>query len=131
MAQQYFVEWTVWFLVVTTLGAGCGDGESVAEPDFGECARQGSSTPSLASPCGDGVVQAGCGEECDDGNLRTYDACLPNCELARCGDGILRTEYPDGCDPPNDDESCPRFEACDDGNDEGGDGCSGTCQIEE
>jgi cysteine-rich repeat protein len=120
MARRYSFGWMVWFLVVVTLGPGCGDGES------------SKSRPKWSSDdclCGSGTV--GCGKACDDGNLEVNDACLPNCEFARCGDGILRTEYPDGCDAPNDDESCPRFEECDDGNDEDGDGCSGTCQIEE
>lgn len=40
--------------------------------------------------CGDGVV--GPGEECDDGFAAnvTTGTCLPNCVLARCGDGFVQ-----------------------------------------
>src|SRR5688572_27655817 len=96
MTHQYSFGWVVWFLVVATLGPGCGDGDSDETPErnLGECGTQSGSTPSLEEPCGNGVVEAGCfEEECDDGNLRVYDACLPICVFARCGDGILRTEY--------------------------------------
>jgi hypothetical protein len=46
------------------------------------------------SPCGDGVVQEGFGEECDDGdgNSDTMpDACRTNCHPASCGDAIVDT----------------------------------------
>jgi cysteine-rich repeat protein len=59
--------------------------------------------------CGDGHVDQG--EECDDGNARTDDACLPSCRRARCGDGFVRAHV----------------EECDDGNHTDGDGCSQGC----
>jgi cysteine-rich repeat protein len=62
--------------------------------------------------CGDGVVARA--EECDDANTDEHDACLANCKLASCGDGL-------------------RFigaERCDDGNLVDGDGCSAACVAE-
>ena len=38
----------------------------------------------------DGLTETG--EACDDGNDRNDDACTTQCELARCGDGIVRTD---------------------------------------
>ena len=52
------------------------------------------------------------------GNIYDYDACITNCELARCGDGILRNDLP---------LSDPAYEACDDGNDEALDDCNPNC----
>jgi cysteine-rich repeat protein len=63
----------------------------------------------LESACGNQRLDAG--EECDDGNDRADDACLPGCQLARCGDGFQRKHVED----------------CDDGNRLEGDGCSGAC----
>jgi cysteine-rich repeat protein len=59
--------------------------------------------------CGDGRVEGR--EECDDGNDRADDACLPSCQIARCGDGVVRRHVED----------------CDDGNRLEGDGCTGAC----
>src|SRR5262249_38972826 len=53
--------------------------------------------------CGDGIIQAGLGETCEDGHTRTDDDCA-NCHLAVCGDGFI---HPRGtgpfeeCEPPN------------------------------
>lgn len=60
--------------------------------------------------CGDHVDNAG--EACDDGNALDDDACI-GCELARCGDGIVRTG----------------FEACDDANADDGDACRNDCSL--
>ncbi len=62
--------------------------------------------------CGDGFVLTGT-EECDDGNLVSTDACLPNCAAARCGDGVIRAGV----------------EECDDGNNTPGDGCPANCRF--
>ncbi len=35
--------------------------------------------------CGDGTVQGGCAEECDDGNLVPEDGCNATCQLEPCG----------------------------------------------
>jgi cysteine-rich repeat protein len=72
----------------------------------------------LPSSCGDSVVDAAFGEQCDDGaeaNDNSYDGCSPECELGpRCGDG-------------NVDEG---EEQCDDGNRRNGDGCNVNCAFE-
>jgi cysteine-rich repeat protein len=64
--------------------------------------------------CGDGVVQASCGEQCDDGNSNNHDGCKNDCTLNTCGDGVVY----DG------------VEQCDDGNQDARDGCGPTCQLE-
>jgi len=49
--------------------------------------------------CGDGVNNGGA-EECDDGNTTNTDACLNNCHIAACGDGVVRSSgaTPEQCD---------------------------------
>lgn len=59
--------------------------------------------------CGDGRRDRD--EECDDANANTADACLPDCRIARCGDGHVR----------------PGVEECDDGNLEDTDACNRAC----
>ncbi len=77
--------------------------------------------------CGDGTLQEGCGEACDDGNALSGDGCQDDCQVERgfncegqpsicsseCGDGLLASD-----------------EECDDGNATGCDGCSVDCRIE-
>jgi fibro-slime domain-containing protein len=79
--------------------------------------------------CGDGVVSAKLGEQCDDGNKVGGDGCTENCKLeanyqcptpgqpcvsnVKCSDGIVAGT-----------------ETCDDGNVTPGDGCDATCQLE-
>jgi len=61
---------------------------------------EGDSPPEV---CGDGTV--GATEACDDGNESDLDGCTSRCQLARCGDGIVRVDRPHGS---------PGFESCDD-----------------
>jgi len=79
--------------------------------------------------CGDGVIQAGLGEQCDDGNGIGGDGCSSTCRLEPffvcqvpgapcsstlvCGDRLVQGS-----------------ETCDDGNKVPGDGCGATCQTE-
>jgi cysteine-rich repeat protein len=63
--------------------------------------------------CGDGVVDATDGEQCDDGNLVDGDGCDSNCKPTGCGNGIITAG-----------------EQCDDGNTVAGDCCSPSCQFE-
>lgn len=67
--------------------------------------------------CGDGVLDGG--EQCDDGNARNDDACTSACELAACGDGIVRADVSWGQDG---------FEQCDDGNAVAEDACTNACR---
>src|SRR6185503_15799010 len=48
--------------------------------------------------CGDGVLQGGCGEECDDSNVLAGDGCSPTC-LAEPGLGCPATPQ-SGCRVP-------------------------------
>lgn len=67
----------------------------------------------VPSTCGDALVDAGAGEECDDGerNVDAPDACRTDCRLPSCGDGFVDSD-----------------EACDDGNVSSGDGCRADCE---
>ena len=93
------------------------------------------------SSCGDGVVDEG--EECDDGNSDSTDACTAECVPARCGDSIVHAGVED-CDEDNiiDDDCCSTMckapvcgdgvvatgcqEECDDPADPG---CSSECKF--
>ena len=78
------------------------------------CTEQGDGCHCVPEACGDGILQSGRGEECDDGNLRNDDSCTELCLFSQCGDGILD----------------PNTEECDDGNLVDGDRCSSTCEDE-
>jgi fibro-slime domain-containing protein len=109
-------------------GPRCGDGVvDAGEEDCdnginrdGYFVTDDSCAPGCVTPssCGDSVVDAAFGEQCDDGadnNDNSYDGCSPECELGpRCGDGDV-------------DEG---DEQCDDGNRRNGDGCNVNCAFE-
>jgi cysteine-rich repeat protein len=91
--------------------------------------------------CGDGVVAPG--EQCDDANNSSFDACV-DCALAFCGDGFAQSGV-EQCDDANNDtgDSCINcvssfcgdgfvekgIEACDDGNTNDSDGCRNNCTL--
>ena len=87
----------------------CDDGN---REDGDDCTQQ-----CQESRCGDGYLHQGV-EVCDDGNDITSDACN-TCELATCGDGVMRTDLP---------LFHTDFEECDDGNQDDSDGCTRTCK---
>ncbi len=61
--------------------------------------------------CGDGILQAYTGEQCDDGNTIDNDGCTGECSITTCGDGVKQSS-----------------EYCDDGNQINDDACSNRCQ---
>jgi cysteine-rich repeat protein len=61
------------------------------------------STSTGAPVCGNGVVEAG--EQCDDGNSLGNDSCLNNCQLPRCGDGIVQPIVSEECDDGDQDDA--------------------------
>ena len=63
--------------------------------------------------CGDAVVDADRGEECDDGNEVDGDGCDIDCVVRICGDGVVQGD-----------------EECDDGNTDNYDGCSAVCTLD-
>ena len=88
------------------------------------------STDVAAVGCGNGKIDPGLDEACDDGNSRSGDGCSSDCKtverdyicplpgapceyLVSCGDGKLGGK-----------------ETCDDFNTRDGDGCAHTCQVE-
>ena len=139
------------------IGDDCGQ---VACPSTGrriECFCSASRSSGCVSPttttttttvpiCGDGVVNGG--DQCDDGNLEQDDACLNDCTLASCGDGIVWLgieECDDGANNSDvDPDACRSHcvlpgcgdgvvdsgEECDDDNTDDLDGCDSSCQNE-
>lgn len=76
-------------------------------------ATTSSSGPGPSDMCGNGIVEGE--EECDLGAANADDAaCTAGCELAACGDGLVRDDV----------------EQCDDGNLIPGDGCDPSCKFE-
>jgi len=62
--------------------------------------------------CGNGIVETGNGETCDDGGESA--ACNSDCTAASCGDSVVNTTA---------------GEECDDGNNTNGDGCQSNCIL--
>jgi cysteine-rich repeat protein len=117
---------------------------------FSACGRTGlydaSTAPSPLSPpppppalyCGDGIVTPP--EACDDGNKVATDACLPDCTVARCGDGYVHIGV-EACDDGKATDYCTAQcrlttcgngrldpgEECDDGNMDDTDACLSNC----
>ncbi|HET9932852.1 MAG TPA: DUF4215 domain-containing protein, partial [Polyangiaceae bacterium] len=117
-------------------GKGAGGSTGIALGGAVNSAGEASATGGCPEPsacrvgCGNGRLELGLGETCDDGNDRAGDGCSADCRivetnfvcpepgrpclnLVRCGDGKLAGG-----------------ETCDDGNVTGGDGCSAGCEIE-
>jgi len=101
--------------------------------------------PAAAPFCRNEILEAG--EECDDGNATSCDACSPACVLEfGCGDGSAcgaeecddgNADSCDACSPACTVESCgdgvlciALGEACDDANTDPCDGCSPSCGPE-
>ncbi len=96
-------------IVQSWLGEACDDG--VNDGSYGGC---GLGCGYYPPRCGDAVLDSMNGEECDDGvNNGAYGTCGPNCKLgARCGDGIVQSEYEDCDDGPKtgtNESSCPEY----------------------
>jgi fibro-slime domain-containing protein len=108
-----------------TPGPRCGDG--IIEPAVEQCDnganRDGylvsdeACAPGCVIPsrCGDGIIDASFGEQCDDGdNDGSYGGCNSDCLLGpRCGDSVVNGD-----------------ETCDDGNRRNGDGCDVSCRLD-
>ncbi len=95
--------------------------------------------------CGDGVIDAAKGEQCDDGNGKPGDGCGRTCVVERCGDGVVTRSIGEACDDGNTSDTegpcradCKAYgycgdgfvqapETCDDGNMLGNDSCSPDC----
>ncbi len=62
-------------------GSGCTDGDVCTAGDAcsaGVCVSGGST-------CGNGTLEAGCGEQCDDGNTVSGDDCSATCQIEKVG----------------------------------------------
>ena len=81
---------------------GCGARSSLPGDD---------TTAAAPSICGNRKLDAG--EDCDDGNADSTDACVGGCVFARCGDGFVEAG----------------IEACDDGNTVANDACTNDCAL--
>ena len=94
--------------------------------------------------CGNGLIQEGLSETCDDGNTFNNDGCSSVCQLEACGDAIRQTGEEcddgnivpgDGCNDICESEICGDWiqstgEECEDGNTTNDDGCSSVCRTE-
>lgn len=98
----------------TDVGEECDDGVGNSDTTPDACR-----TDCRAPFCGDGIVDPGNGESCEDSNTKNNDDCVLPCVIAVCGDGFKKTK------------GTPPFEQCDDGNVSPGDGCDGTCEQED
>jgi fibro-slime domain-containing protein len=134
---------------IVVKGEVCDDGP--LNGTYGHCNE---TCTGLGPHCGDNVLQADQGEECDDGvNLTTYGingkpGCAPGCKWSPfCGDGKTDSLFGEQCDTKGvklPDSSCQLNctyrpscgngvvdkedgETCDDGNTISGDGCSSFC----
>jgi len=128
---------------VRDLGEQCDDGNAVD--------GDGCQSTCRLPVCGDGVVDATQGEECDSGadNDNASDRCRLTCRAPYCGDRIRDIGRGEACDDSNliagdgctpdcsSDESCGNgkvdpftSEICDDGNLRNHDGCSPECGFE-
>jgi len=105
-------------------------GEIITPPESGEGGPEEDPEALLLKECGDGVIQAQNGEQCDAGlNAGPHgDGCDNRCQ-------VLPAYYCDGepsiCYSKCGDLMVANDELCDDGNFDDGDGCSGLCELEE
>jgi fibro-slime domain-containing protein len=80
--------------------------------------------------CGNGKIDPGLDEVCDDGNSSSGDGCSSDCKTVEkdyiCPQPGLPCEYLVSCG----DGRLGGKETCDDGNTQDGDGCSADCQVE-
>ena len=123
----------------------CDDGDQCNGAETCDAATK-TCMPGVSADCGDGNLDAACGEVCDDGNNDPGDGCNAECTSDEsCGNGFQDPD--EACDDGNNDagdgcnadctsnEECGNGfedpdEECDDGNATGGDGCSPDCIIE-
>ncbi|AKF05542.1 DUF4215 domain-containing protein [Sandaracinus amylolyticus] len=137
--------------------AACGDDDGdPGDASTGVDAQVGTDAGPSETRCGDGTVQMGDGEICDDGNTTDGDGCSADCRSDEtCGNGVLDEAADEVCDDGNtaDGDTCrgdcasdyrcgngvvdttadgaSSDEVCDDGNTANGDGCSASCSSDE
>lgn len=104
-------------------GTACDDGAACTTGD--KCVDGQCSGTSIT--CGDGVVSAACGEECDDGAALGSDGCSAACALET---GWNCTGAPSVCELACGDGAVDAGEGCDDGDLGDLDGCNATCKVE-
>jgi cysteine-rich repeat protein len=94
----------------------CRDGTCQPYTSNDQCGSNQCKDGNCVDICGNGVVDAAAGEECDEGPQNSNfepNRCRTDCRNPACGDGIA-----------------DRNEQCDDGNRVSGDGCDRQCRIE-
>lgn len=81
----------------------------------------------IKASCGDRLLIADLGEQCDDGNTADGDGCSAACKIES---GFTCAGRPSVCHARCSDGIVTAAEKCDDGDLDGGDGCSALCKIE-
>ena len=78
----------------------CKDGKCQFQPGIDQKVQELGCLDTCKVPkCGDGIVQAELGEECDNGVANGNNAeCTQGCKLAKCGDGIVQAYRGEACD---------------------------------
>jgi len=86
--------------------------------------------PAPVAVCGDGILNAPEGEQCDDGNTYPADGCGSTCLR---DEGWLCPTPGKRCVPATScgDGTISGAEECDDNNTDSGDGCTADCKIED
>jgi cysteine-rich repeat protein len=105
-------------------------GEIIEPPESGEADPEEDPEALLLKECGDGVIQAQNGEQCDPGlNAGPQgEGCDNRCQVLT---GYYCEGEPSNCYSKCGDGALANDELCDDGNDLDGDGCSVACELEE
>lgn len=128
-----------------TTCASCGDNVEIPQVEECEPDLDNACTAECTSTCGDGIIDASSGEQCDDAGRS--ETCNTDCTLSRCGDGIVNRSAGELCEPRSpDDPFCTPFctrprcgdgiltpsigEECDDGNANDDDFCTNRCELQ-
>lgn len=104
---------------------------SSGESGAGTSGTAGCSGDECIVGCGNGRIDPGLDEACDDGNSSAGDGCSADCKLVEKDYGCLEPGIPCVNLVRCGDGKSMGLETCDDGNERSGDGCSDTCALED
>lgn len=121
----------------TTGGQGQGGGPGISVPTAGGSGAVGTagtagdcSGDDCQVGCGNGIIDPGLDEACDDGNIVSGDGCTADCRSVEKDHACLEPGMPCSNLVACGDGRLMGMETCDDGNAVDGDGCSALCALE-